>query len=79
MANYNTPNLGNIIEDPARRKIAYKIVGAIGLLGTLVTVGLAPFGITQDAYPALLSFWAIYGVLSAGSNAVADTNAPKFA
>lgn len=78
MTNYNTPNLGNIIEDPAKRKLAYKIVGIVGLLGTAVTVGLAPFGITQDAYPALLSFWSVYGVLAAGQSALADTNAPKY-
>lgn len=77
MTNYNTPNLGNIIEDPAKRKVAYKIVGIVGLLGTAITVGLAPFGITQDAYPALLAFWSVYGVLSAGSSTLANTNAPK--
>lgn len=78
MVNPNTPNLGNIIEDPTKRKLAYKIVGIIGLLGTAVTVGLAPFGITQDAYPALLSFWSVYGVLAAGSSGLSTSNTPTY-
>lgn len=75
MANgYVPPNAGEIVENPKTRKIIYKVVGYVGLIGTCVTVGLAPFGITDDIAPYLLSFWAVFGAVQKWSSYVSDRN-----
>lgn len=75
MANNNVPtNAGQVIESPKARKVWYKIVGWAGVIGSAVTVGLAPFGITTEAAPWLLSFWAVYGVFAKFTNYTADSN-----
>jgi hypothetical protein len=76
MANgYVPPNAAEIVENPHTRKVIYKVVGYVGLLGTVVTVGIAPFGLDTGVYaPYLLSFWAVFGAVQKWSSFVADKN-----
>jgi len=77
---YVPPNAGEIVESPRARKVIYKVVGYIGLAGTVVTAGLAPFasqipeGLEGVITTSMLSFWAIFGVLQKWSSFVADKN-----